>query len=123
MDYLEEGRRIWRDCVPRSGQADTVEGELLRAVEKLRDEATRNGNGNWDQGFEILLAYLRAKLLDTRLFGETVVAEIDAILDRLNDFRQPCLDDVPYDYLGDRVVDYFKRYGSQPNERNAELLR
>jgi hypothetical protein len=28
------------------GLADTVQGELLRAVEKLRDEAQRNGNVN-----------------------------------------------------------------------------
>jgi hypothetical protein len=27
---------IWHDLVPKSGQADTVQGELLRAIEKLR---------------------------------------------------------------------------------------
>jgi hypothetical protein len=31
---------------------------MLRAVEKLCDEATRNGNGNWDSGFVLLLKYL-----------------------------------------------------------------
>jgi hypothetical protein len=48
-------RKIWRQFVPSAGQAETVQGELLRAMEKLRDEAARNGNGNWDEGFETLL--------------------------------------------------------------------
>nr|WP_176573403.1 hypothetical protein [Nonomuraea pusilla] len=41
--YAEETRRIWKTYVPLRGQADTVQGELLRAVEKLRDEAQSNG--------------------------------------------------------------------------------
>lgn len=52
MDHFEEAKAIWHMFVPKSGQADRVQGELLRAVEKLRDEATRNGNINWDRGFE-----------------------------------------------------------------------
>ncbi|MEI9930892.1 MAG: hypothetical protein WDM89_10165 [Rhizomicrobium sp.] len=58
MRHLDEARKIWAEFVPKSGQADTAQGELLRAVEKLRDGAIRNGNCNWDQGFEILLGYL-----------------------------------------------------------------
>ena len=58
VDYFEEEKKIWQQFVPKSEQAETVQGELLRAVEKLRDEAIRNGNGNWDNGFEILLNYL-----------------------------------------------------------------
>lgn len=60
MDYFEEAKAIWDRHVPRVGQSKTVEGEMLRAVEKLRDEAVRNGNGNWDEGFETLLAYTGA---------------------------------------------------------------
>ncbi len=41
MQYFEEATRIWQTFVAKSGQAETVQGELLRAVEKLRDEATR----------------------------------------------------------------------------------
>ena len=39
MQYFNEAARLWRECVSKSGQADTIEGELLRAVEKQRDEA------------------------------------------------------------------------------------
>ncbi len=49
-EYLEIGRFIWSNYVPKSGQSETVQGELLRAIEKLRDEAHRNGNINWMTG-------------------------------------------------------------------------
>jgi hypothetical protein len=39
MQYFNDAARLWRECVSKSGQADIIEGELLRAVEKLRDEA------------------------------------------------------------------------------------
>lgn len=68
MNYFDEATEIWRRFVPPKGQADTVQGELLRAVEKLRDEATRNGNGNWDDGFEQLLSYLKLHLLDAEVY-------------------------------------------------------
>jgi hypothetical protein len=57
-EYRELGRFIWQTYVPERGQAATVQGELLRANEKLRDESQRNGNVNWDEGHEILARYL-----------------------------------------------------------------
>jgi len=66
MKYLEEARKLWRTAVPASGRASTVQGELLRAVERLRGEAQRNGNANWDEGFELFAQFVRDTLL-----GET----------------------------------------------------
>jgi hypothetical protein len=40
--YFEEARSLWQQYVPARGQAGTVQGELIRAVEKLRDEAQRD---------------------------------------------------------------------------------
>lgn len=123
MNYLEEGKYIWSQFVPKTGQAQTVQGELLRAVEKLRDEAVRNGNGNWDQGFEILLGYLEAHLLDAQVFVPDVLLQTEETLSRLRDYENPLLEDGPYDDLGDRVVDYFRHYGSRPHRANPELRR
>ena len=53
MKYYAEAKRLWSTYVPKNGQADTVQGELIRAIEKLRDEVQRNGNGNWDRGHQI----------------------------------------------------------------------
>ena len=123
MQYFNEAVRIWRECVPKSGQADTIEGELLRAVEKLRDEAIRNGNTNWDAGFEILLSFLESKLLDKAVYPEATLAVTRATLVRLRDFDRPCLDDDQYDQLSDRVVEYLKYYGTRRHLKNPELHR
>jgi hypothetical protein len=123
MQYFNEAARIWRECVPKSGQADTIEGELLRAVEKLRDEAIRNGNTNWDPGFEIFLSLLESKLLDTTVYPEARLAVTRATLVRLRDFDRSCLDDEQYDQLCDRVVEYFQYYGTQRHSKNLELHR
>lgn len=55
-------RWVWRHLVPKSGQASSVQGELLRIVEKLRWEAQNNGNGNWDDRFTMLVDFLRTVL-------------------------------------------------------------
>ena len=123
MRHFREAARIWRECVPKSGQADTVEGELLRAVEKLRDGAIRNGNINWDAGFEILLSFLESKLLDKTVYSEAELAATRATLARLRDFEQPCLDNELYDQLCDRVVEYLQHHGSQPHPKNPQLHR
>ena len=123
MNYLEQGTRIWREFVPPSGQAETVQGELLRAVEKLRDEATRNGNGNWDDGFEKLLGYLERHLPDERLFPADTNRRIAAVLARLREWQSPLREDEPYDFLGDRVVDHYRHYGTRPHRRDPDLHR
>jgi hypothetical protein len=123
VDHFEEAKNIWKNFVPKSGQADTVQGELLRAVEKLRDEAIRNGNGNWDRGFDLLLRYLRQRLLDPNAFTPAAIEKTSQTLDRLADFEQPHLHDDLYDELSDRVVEYYKHYGSQPHRPDPELCR
>lgn len=44
---LDDFRRLWKELVPATGPADFLQGELLRAVENLRDESCRNGNRNF----------------------------------------------------------------------------
>jgi len=122
MLYEDEARAIWK-FVPPSGQADTVQGELMRAVEKLRDEAIRNGNANWDKGFKILLRYLALNLSDPNVFSKSTRAESRKILWRLRFAMFPVLDDAVYDRLGDRVVEYYRHYGSKRHQKNPNLLR
>jgi hypothetical protein len=102
--YFEDARAIWQTQVPKRGQADTVAGELLRSVEKLRDEATRNGNINWGDGHDRLLSFLRHHLLQPGLLpvGEQVTLTSD--LDRLADFEHPETSDDVFDRISDGVV-------------------
>ena len=123
MRYFDESRTIWMTKVPPGGQADTVEGELLRAVEKLRHEAHNNGNANWDEGFEILVSFLRAHLLDATVHSDDVLKAARAILDNIADPDRPVLVDEPYDELADRVVEWYRHNGCRPHARNPKLVR
>jgi len=77
---------IWHNLVPPHGQASTVQGELLRAVEKLRWEAQENGNINWDDGFFTLLSFLETQLLGHAGFGEADQKTIQRDIHRLRNF-------------------------------------
>ena len=50
-----------------------VQSELLRAVEKLRDSAIRNGDANWDQDVNTLLSYLSNHPRDAAVFSSHAV--------------------------------------------------
>jgi hypothetical protein len=106
VKYFEEARSLWQTSVPPRGQAATVQGELLRAVEKLRDEDQRNGNLNWGSGHEEFIAYLREKLIGPALSDQTAAQEIEADLDRLGKSEYPETSEALYDRLADRVIEW-----------------
>ncbi|NML41547.1 hypothetical protein HHL17_30465 [Chitinophaga sp. G-6-1-13] len=106
-NYFETAKLIWQKLVPKSGQAETVQGELLRAVEKLRDEAQRNGNGNFHENCHgILVAYLRKYLTEESGFEREIIAGIDEDLDKLSSKGRPYTDDDLYDRITNRIVDW-----------------
>ncbi|MFB2638260.1 hypothetical protein ACE02P_09555 [Shewanella bicestrii] len=128
---------IWHNLVPQNGQSNTVQGELLRAVEKLRWEAQENGNINWDNGFLILIAFLENHLLNHPGFSEAERKVIKSDLSRLKNFLPveelddeadsgslPYVEDDLYDRLESFVVS-FARTNPQtiPNPNNPSLHR
>ena len=124
MRYSDEAKALWQAYVPPRGQADTVQGELIRAVERLRDEAQRNGNGNWDGGHVILAEYVRDVLVDSGPFDEAAIREIENDVARLLDFERPETSDEPYDRLTDRVVEWARAHPKpMPRDHNASLHR
>lgn len=123
MRYFDEAQTLWKTKVPPNGQADTVEGELLRAVEKLRWEAQGNGNINWDDGFEILVSFLRAHLLDATVYPDDVLTATRGILGKISATNWPVVEDEPYDELGDRVVEWYRHSGSRLHVHNPKLVR
>jgi hypothetical protein len=120
--YLEEARTIWQTQVPKRGQADTVAGELLRSVEKLRDEARRNGNVNWGEGHVRMLAYLRLHLLEPGRFPVEEQAIIASDLDRVADFERPETGDLVFDRLSDAVVLWTRAHPEGPPHEHDPAL-
>jgi hypothetical protein len=124
VQYPEEARTLWQTYVPPRGQAETVQGELIRAIEKLRDEAQRNGNANWDESHVIFAEFVRDTLVGSELFDEATNAEIDRDVGRLLDAEVPEASDEPYDRLADRVVEWARAHADPvPHEPNPRLYR
>ena len=107
---------IWAHEVPRRGQATTVRGELLRAVEKLRDESQRNANLNWSDQHGYLVAFLREHL-------SGVTPAVGGDLDQISDYERPVTSDEPYDRLVDAVVAWAAREPAPAaHEHNPQLI-
>ncbi len=113
-EYFEKGKYIWQNFVPKSGQAEFVQGELLRAIEKLRDEAHRNGNGNFHQDCHgKLIQYLRTHLSDQQLFSNETIRQINEDLHRLSVENPPYLEDDIFDRIDERIVDWYVHKGDR----------
>lgn len=121
--YFNKAKFIWQNFVPNSGQANTVQGEMLRAIEKLRDEAQRNGNINFNENcHSLLIAYLRKNLTDSTVFNDILISQISSDLDRLSESNHPYLEDDIYDRINDRIVDWFdKNPNGLPHHENPDL--
>lgn len=79
-------RWVWKNLVPKSGQSDYVQGEVLRAIEKLRWEAQNNGNINWNEDFEMFGEFIQATLLAQNCFSAEDRKSICKDVDRLLNF-------------------------------------
>ena len=102
-DDVEIASWIWKNLVPKSGQSLSVQGELLRAVEKLRYEAQSNGNINWDDNFEQLIDFLHENLIKRSALPDEMKLSILSDLSRLRSF-------LPVDKLEDHSQDHLLPY-------------
>jgi hypothetical protein len=105
-EYLELGKHIWQTYVPKQGQAMTVQGELLRANEKLRDESLRNGNMNWDEGHEILAHFLLDTLTASELLTDSAKDQLRQDIERILDFEDPYTEDDLFDRIERALLDW-----------------
>lgn len=78
QEYFEECKYIWKNYVPKSGQADNLQGELLR--EALRCEAQDNGNINWDYDYAYFCDFIRSSLNAQSIFSDEDKEEISLIM-------------------------------------------
>lgn len=89
--WQQEFKRLWKELVPPQGQANTVQGELIRAVGRLSDEAYRNGNHNFGRGHKMFCEFIRVHLKDPTVFSAAELEEIDQCLDQILDAAHPDL--------------------------------
>jgi len=107
-------RRLGKELVPPSGEADTLQGELVRCIDNLRGEARRNGWMNFDVRHEEAIETLRRFLPEPEVFSEVLRQEICRALDRVRKAGEHGADkgEMAYDeldFLAERVVDWCNR--------------
>jgi hypothetical protein len=67
--YWKDHARLWKKLVPLSGPAKTVQGEVIRIVGKLTNEAYRNGNANWSRSCTLMWRFVGKTLEDPETFS------------------------------------------------------
>ena len=123
-DYAEIGRFIWQNYVPNRGQADTVQGELLRAAEKLRDESQRNGNINWDEGHEMLATFILQTLQSSVDVADEAKLQLERDIARIRDYKNPYTEDDLFDRVEKAIFDWYLRNTEPiPKAKNPKLRR
>ena len=124
-DWRAEFDRLWNDLVPASGQASTVQGELIRCIAKLTDEAYRNGNGNFDDGYRAMCKYLRDRLSDTTVFSAAELRDVDRCIRRILDSDNPDINGsiTCYDVIAEKVVRWCLAHATPLPESGNPLLQ
>lgn len=90
---------LWADQVPLFGQSETVEGELLRAVERIRWQAFNYAHAHWDAHYDHFANYLREHLCKD-------YANLETDIDAISTPDTPCYTERVYDRI---VVHILKR--------------
>ncbi|HUB59610.1 MAG TPA: ankyrin repeat domain-containing protein [Puia sp.] len=109
LKYPEIALRIWNEMVPPSGPAPTVQGELLRSVESMRDHA---GDHTPDarKNNRRLAAFVRDTLIRSGIYNETEKKTIRAATAKLRSSSRPNPQDAIYDHLIDQVCVFYTRH-------------
>jgi len=81
--WQKEIQELWKELAPISGEAKTLQGELVRCIQNLADEAHRNGWLNWDSANEDEIQVLKRFLDDARVFSAEQCRSIQAKLDKI----------------------------------------
>jgi hypothetical protein len=78
LSVEEQFSCLWGELVPSGGEAETLQGEIVRAVGRLEDEYNRNGNVNWEPGgyHNEFVEFLKQRLADPTTFDAATVKEI-----------------------------------------------
>jgi hypothetical protein len=108
--YLNTANFLWDTYVPKEGQATTLQGELIRSIEKLEHEIAGNGKINWNEQHVILGRSLRDNLVNSGVFPSEIQREIWNDIDKLiRDEYEVCTDVDVYDRLTRRIVEWYWR--------------
>ena len=114
---IKESAKIWQDLwsklVPKKGQADTVQGDLVRVIGRMTHELVSNGYSNWDDGYEIMCNFLE-KTLEDGTFDSVISRRISIEIGHIKTYGrgQKVSQDVEsaHDFLMIKVVEWCSKH-------------
>lgn len=125
--WKKEHSRLWNELVPPEGQAETLQGELIRIAGKLTDQAFRNGNMNWDDDHERMWRFIGKTISGDPIFSRGDRLEIsEKIEEIIRDQECPNLngEESPYYYISEKVVDWCMAHTAPiPHSEDPTLRR
>jgi hypothetical protein len=84
---------LWEELVPASGEAASVQGEVVRCIGRLRSEAWRNGNANWDSEFEAMCRFVATTLAEDSALDAAEESALNRSIERVLDYDDPDTED------------------------------
>lgn len=117
--FPEIVEHIRENMIPVRGEADTIEGEMLRGLDILKDEAQRNGNGNYSKTHKEFAEFILKTLSEAPSIDKAEKVKIGKAVKKLMDAKSPYLDDDVYDYLTDQICIFYKE-NIKPSEGNKK---
>lgn len=109
LKHPEIAKHIRTNLIPVRGQADTTEGEMLRGLDNLRDEAHRNGNANFGKTHKEYADFIGSTLTQAPFFDNKEKDKISSAAKKLTYAKKPYLEDDVYDYLTDQICAYYQQ--------------
>jgi hypothetical protein len=109
LKYPEIAQKIWNEMVPPSGPADTVQGELMRSVETMRDDAQHHAH-EFRRNHRRMASFVRDTLIKSGIYSEAENRSIRAATDKLRKVSRPYTNNDIYDQLVDQVCVFYSRH-------------
>jgi len=117
LQYPGIARKIWNEsglagsaaASTQPGAAASLPGELLKAVETLREEAQQNGNAGYRRQHKRMALFVRDKLIKSGVFDKETINKIRFATDNLMKASKPYKEDDLYDQLVDKICIFYTR--------------
>ncbi len=108
--YQKEYDALFDLLVPESGEAESIQGELVRAIRKLESDYYRNGSEHFFSRNRGFATFLRKKLRLKSIFDEATIRQIEEDIEMMKQHGRGYLEyddgEDCYDRITDRVVEY-----------------
>ena len=129
--YEKERKELWDRLVPEEGEADTIQGEMVRAISWIYREYCVNGNCNWYPGlrYRNLATFLNRQLRKGGVFDRETIRQIQSEFNDMRtmgrkwdyDFKRER--EGLYDRMMDRVIEWCLHHPEPIPRQAARNLR